>query len=62
MALEDKAVRLEVFAGLATAVTLDLKGRLELLADAEDSATARTIQAPSSMLRADSPVFENGQN
>lgn len=55
MALGDKAVRLEVFVGLASAVASDLKGRLERLADAEDSATARTIQAPSSMLRANRP-------
>lgn len=55
MALEDKVKKPEMFVGLASAVASDLKGRLERLADAEGSATARTLQAPSSMRRADSP-------
>ncbi len=44
MALEDKVKKLEIFIELASAVTSDLKGRLERLADAEGAGTTNDAE------------------
>jgi hypothetical protein len=44
VALEDKVKKLKIFMELASAVTSDLKGRLERLADAEGAGTTKDAE------------------